>query len=144
MVQEPAVDLGLLIIEALRSHSDTTRLVGFLWMSDQPNAETSTWQHTALTTDRHPCAPPPPGGIRPHNPSKRTDTVPRLRPLSHPDRLTYIKIVGILMGNTERRIHCDSSSFRLQYFLLVKTRLSVLPTLIKHFNPLKTKRICFI
>jgi hypothetical protein len=29
--------------------------VGFLWARDQPVAETSTWQHTRLTRDRHPC-----------------------------------------------------------------------------------------
>jgi hypothetical protein len=29
--------------------------VGFLWKSDQLITETSTWQHTTLTTDRHPC-----------------------------------------------------------------------------------------
>jgi len=28
--------------------------IGLLWTSDQPVAETSTWQHTTLTTDRHP------------------------------------------------------------------------------------------
>jgi len=28
--------------------------VGLLWTSDQPVAQTSTWQHTTLTTDRHP------------------------------------------------------------------------------------------
>ena len=45
---------GLLIIEASRSHSDTPQSVGLLWTSDQPVAETSTWQHAKLTTDRHP------------------------------------------------------------------------------------------
>jgi hypothetical protein len=34
---------------------DTPHSVGLLWMSDQPVAETSTWQHTTLTRDRHPC-----------------------------------------------------------------------------------------
>jgi len=34
---------------------DPSHSVGFLWTSDQSVAETSTWQHTALTTDRHPC-----------------------------------------------------------------------------------------
>jgi hypothetical protein len=33
------VDQGLLIVEALRSHSDTPHSVGLLWMSDQPEAE---------------------------------------------------------------------------------------------------------
>jgi len=44
---------GLLIIEASRSHSDTPHSVGLLWTSDQPHAETSTWQNTTITTDRH-------------------------------------------------------------------------------------------
>ena len=32
---------------------DTPHLVGFLWTSDQPNAEISTWQHTTFTRDGH-------------------------------------------------------------------------------------------
>jgi hypothetical protein len=43
---------SVLIIEASRSYSDTPHTVGLLRTSDQPNAESSTWQHTALTTDR--------------------------------------------------------------------------------------------
>jgi hypothetical protein len=43
----------LLIIEDSRSHSDTPHLVELRWTSDQPDAETSTWKHTTLTTDRH-------------------------------------------------------------------------------------------
>ena len=35
-----------------------THSVGLLWTSDQPVAQTSTWQHTTLKTDRHP-------GLRP-------------------------------------------------------------------------------
>jgi hypothetical protein len=53
MVQQPPVGQGLLIIEASRSHSDTLHSVGLLWTSDQPGAETSTWQHTTLTRDIH-------------------------------------------------------------------------------------------
>ena len=41
MAQQPLVDQGL-IIEASRSHSDTPYSVGLLWMSDQPDTETST------------------------------------------------------------------------------------------------------
>jgi hypothetical protein len=37
------------------SHSNTPYLVGFLWASDQPDAENLTWQHTTLTTERQPC-----------------------------------------------------------------------------------------
>jgi hypothetical protein len=44
-----------LIIKASRSYSDTPHSVGLLWTSDQPVAETSTWQHTILTRDRQPC-----------------------------------------------------------------------------------------
>jgi hypothetical protein len=42
MAQQPLGGLGLLIIEASRSHSDTPHSVGLLWTSDQPVAETST------------------------------------------------------------------------------------------------------
>jgi len=41
---------------ASRSDSlDPPSSVGPFWTSDQPNAETSTWQHTTLTMDKHPC-----------------------------------------------------------------------------------------
>jgi hypothetical protein len=36
------VGLGLLVVEASRSHSDTPQSVGLLWTSDQPDSETST------------------------------------------------------------------------------------------------------
>jgi hypothetical protein len=49
----PLVGQGLLLIEASRSH-----FVGFLWTSDQPDTETSNWQHSQ-ETDIH-----APGGIR--------------------------------------------------------------------------------
>jgi hypothetical protein len=40
----------------LHDHTlDTPHSVGLLWTRDQPIAETSTWQHTTLTRDRHPC-----------------------------------------------------------------------------------------
>jgi hypothetical protein len=55
MSQQPLVGQGLLIVEAWRWHSDTPDSVGLLWTRDQPVAETSTWQHTTLTRDRHPC-----------------------------------------------------------------------------------------
>ena len=34
---------------------DTQHSVRFLWTSYQPNVETSSWQHTKLTKDRHAC-----------------------------------------------------------------------------------------
>jgi hypothetical protein len=54
--QEPLVAQGLLVTEASPSQSDTPHSVGLLWKSDQPDAETSTWQHTTLMTDIHPPA----------------------------------------------------------------------------------------
>jgi hypothetical protein len=86
VAQQPLVGLRLLSIKASRSHSGTPHSVGLLWTSDQPHAQTSTWQHTTLTRDRHPCPPPPPSGIRTHSPSKRTVADPRHRPRSHWDR----------------------------------------------------------
>jgi len=77
----PPVGQGLLIVEDPRSHSDTPHMVGLLWRSDQPKAETSTWQHTTFTRKRHPCA----GGIGTHNPSKRVTADLRLRRRGHWD-----------------------------------------------------------
>ena len=61
------------------SHSDIPQSVGLLWTNDQFVAETSTWQHTTLITERHPC----PGGIRTRSPSKGAAADPRLRPCGH-------------------------------------------------------------
>ena len=71
---------GLLIVEVLRSHSDTPHSVGHLWTSDQPDAKTSIWQHLQ-ETDIH-----APGGIGTHNPSKWTAADPSLRPRGHWNR----------------------------------------------------------
>jgi len=62
MVQEPLGSQDLLIIKSSQSHS-----AGLIWMSDQPNAETTTWWHATLTRDRHSCL----GGIQTHNPSQQ-------------------------------------------------------------------------
>jgi len=73
MAQQPLVGLGL-IIKASRSHSGTLYSVGLLWTNDQPDAETSTWQHTTLTIDIHAT-----GEIRTRNPRKPAAANPRLR-----------------------------------------------------------------
>jgi hypothetical protein len=67
------------------THSDTPHSLGLLWTSDQPVTETLT---THNTHTRQTSMPPPPGGIRTRNPSKRTAADPRLR---HCDRLTQIR-----------------------------------------------------
>ena len=46
--------------------------------SGRVTSPTSIWQHRKIATDIH-----APGGIRTHNPSKRTAADPRLRPLGH-------------------------------------------------------------
>jgi hypothetical protein len=51
--QQPLLCRGLLIIEASWSHSDTPHSVELLWTSDQPDPETSTWQHETLTIDTY-------------------------------------------------------------------------------------------
>jgi len=43
----------------LITHNDAPHSVGLLWTSNQSVAETSTWQHSTITTDKHPC----PGGF---------------------------------------------------------------------------------
>ena len=55
------MDHGVLIIVVSRSHSDTPHSVGFLWISDQPDTETSTWQHTKHYEE----ATTPPRGFEP-------------------------------------------------------------------------------
>jgi hypothetical protein len=52
-----------------RPHSDTPHSEGLLWTSDQPDAQTSTWQHTAFAQDRNSC----PSVIR-NSPSDRKST----------------------------------------------------------------------
>jgi hypothetical protein len=84
VAQQPLVGQGLLIIEAPRPHSDKLHTVGLLCMSDQPDAETSTWQHTQHSQETDIYAP---GWIRAHNPSKRAEADPRLRPRGQWDRL---------------------------------------------------------
>jgi hypothetical protein len=49
MAEQPPVYQGLLIIEDSWSHSETPHSAGLLWTSDQPDAETPTWQRTTLT-----------------------------------------------------------------------------------------------
>ena len=41
------------LLSRFRDH--TPHSVGLLWTRDQPDADTSTWQHTPLARDKHPC-----------------------------------------------------------------------------------------
>jgi len=78
MAWQPLVGQSLLIIEASRLHSGTLHSVGLLWTSDQPDVETSTWQHTTLTKNIHGSS-----GIRTRHPSKRMAADSCLRPRGH-------------------------------------------------------------
>jgi len=74
----PPVGHGLLIHEVFYiTHNDAPQSVGFLWTSDQPDAETSTWQHSQQTNFHAP------GGIRTHDLSRRAAADIRLRPRGH-------------------------------------------------------------
>jgi len=44
------VDNNINVASNVRTHT-----VGLPWTSDEPEAETSTWQHTTHTRDKHPC-----------------------------------------------------------------------------------------
>jgi hypothetical protein len=56
MAQQPLVGPGSPHYRGFTiTHSDTPQSVGLLWTRDQSDAETSTWQHTTLTRDRHSC-----------------------------------------------------------------------------------------
>jgi hypothetical protein len=105
MMQQPLMGQDLLFTEATRSHSDTPHSVGILWTNDEPDAETSTWQHQALTRDIY-----APAGFEPAVPaSKRPQThaldsaAAGIDPqMSRPQK--YIKINIITF--TEMRVHC--------------------------------------
>jgi hypothetical protein len=65
------------------SHSRTQHSVWLLRTRDRPAAETSTWQHTTLGRERHPC---PPDWTGARNPRKRAAANPCLRPGGHRQR----------------------------------------------------------
>ena len=66
MTQQSLVGQGPLIVDALRSQSDTSRSLGLLWTSDQPDSESPTWEHKTLKRERHPDT----GRIQNHNPAR--------------------------------------------------------------------------
>ena len=76
----PPIGPGSPIVETLPSYSDTPHSGGLLWTSDQPDSETSTWQHTTLRRKKISI---PPGGIRTRNTTKRAVEDPRLRLRDH-------------------------------------------------------------
>jgi hypothetical protein len=79
---QPSAGYGLLVARGFLITHDAPQSVGLLWTSDQLVAETSTWQHTTDTTEKHPF----PGGIRTHDRSRPVAVDLRPRPLGHWDR----------------------------------------------------------
>ena len=81
----PLYSWGFFITQNDASHS-----VGLPWTSDQLVVQTSTWQHTRLTTNIHAH-----GGIRTHDLRRRGAADLRLRPRGYWDRqMLYITLVN--------------------------------------------------
>jgi hypothetical protein len=99
VAEQPKAGQGRSIFEVSRSHTRTRpQLVGLLWASDRPVAETSTWQHTTLTRDRHPSS------WRDSNPqsqqaSGRRLSVQTARPHTHARAHARTRIVCSLCEN---------------------------------------------
>jgi len=82
--------------------NDAPQSVGLLWTSDQPLAESSTWQHATLTTDIH-----APRGIRTHNLSKRAAKDLHLRARGHWDRQHFCsEIISCKIDNSAILMWC--------------------------------------
>ena len=67
MARQFLADQSVLIIMASLSHADTPHSVGLLWSSDQPDAESSTWQHTTFTRGQTSISP---SGFEPTIPAR--------------------------------------------------------------------------
>jgi len=93
LAEQPPVGQGLLIYEVFWiTHNDAPQSVGLLWTSDHLVSETSTWQHTTLTTNIHAR-----GGIRTHNLSRLVAADLRLIPRGHWVIYYYNNIVIIII-----------------------------------------------
>jgi len=83
-------------------------LVGLLWTSDQLVAETSTWQHTTLTTDKYP--------------RHRWDSNPRSQHASGP--AAHVRHFSVAEQQTTalaRRLHPSYSVIRIEHTNSVPT-----------------------
>jgi len=109
MAQKPLVGVGLLINKTSLSQS-----VGLLWMSDQPVAETSTWQLTTLTIERQRVTSMPPAGFEPTIPASQ-------RPQTYAsDRAA----TAIVWTNIHRFRKCETISFIWRNFLVCTTNVT--------------------
>ena len=91
--------LGVLIAQVSGSYSDSPHSVRLFWTSDRSVPETTTWQHTALTTSM------PPAGLEPTIPaSERPQTLALDRGWSyhHRRRRRHIIIIIITANKSGR------------------------------------------
>ena len=142
MAQHPPVGQGFLIIEDSPSHSDTPRLVGLLWTSNQPGTETSTWQHTTLTRNRHPC-PQRDSNPQSQQSSCRGPTPQTERPLGSAlliAPLRLFKLTGFTGWNCAQRILNHKAGGMILIILISITSVSIveLAANSKHCNEVVT------
>jgi hypothetical protein len=107
----------------------TSQSVWLLWKGDQPVAETSTWQNKhSQETNIH-----APGGVRNHDPSKRSAADRAATGIGHDWYTNWnwkmLRNVSLVVSSVKML------SVALLFFTNPAWNL---------FNPLKTKRICFI
>ena len=81
---------------------DTPQSAGLLWTNDRPVAETSSWQHTLFTRERH-----DPGGIRTYSPRKWAAADPFPKPRGHWEWRSVFTKTYILSWDS--RIHLTPS-----------------------------------
>jgi hypothetical protein len=105
----------------LPDHNDAPQSVGLLWTSDKSDAETSTWQHTTLTTVTF----MPPGGIRIKKPSKRAAVDPRLKPRGHWDRHSPNYSIKLLYSNFQDYALLKSPTTKFQHVYAEKKCLKI-------------------
>jgi len=98
MAQQPLLGQGLVIVEALQSHSDTPHSVELVWTSDQ-TTERFLPENTPHSQDTDIYTPV---GIRTINSSKRAAADKSLRSPGHWDRLSQNMVIKILLPATLR------------------------------------------
>jgi len=104
-----------LYVITLNDKNTHTHSVGFLWTSDQADAETSTWQHTTLTRDRHPW-PRRHSKPQPQQASGRTPTPYTARPPSS-FRSLYFAWVQVYSVSTNARSKWKKKKEAHSYFV---------------------------
>jgi hypothetical protein len=119
MAQQPIVGQSIPIIEVLRSHSGTPHSVGLIWTWDQPNTETSTWQHTTQQRHIH-----DPAGFKPAIPASEWPQTHALDRVASPIGIT--KHTYKLLRRYEARKMCAGPSLSWQTSQAIRRRVHVM------------------